>query len=72
MFIVYKNGVLFLETADYQHACSEARKDAVKHRLSSYSIWDKATVDRVFRGKTDKPLYQINAGVSYSIPTLSG
>ncbi|EIJ33369.1 hypothetical protein [Thiothrix nivea] len=68
MFVVFKNGVVLLETADYQHACSEARKDALKHRLSSYSVWDKATANRPVRDSQDKPLYQINAGITYTIP----
>lgn len=56
MFVVMKNGKRLLETDDYQHACSEARKDVLKHRLSSYSI----------RDSQDKPIYQINAGTIYT------
>ncbi len=68
MFIVYKNGTRFLETDNYPHACSEARKDALRNRLSSYSVWDKSTVERGIRSSKDRPMYQINAGVTYTIP----
>lgn len=63
MYVVLRNGLHFLETDNFQHACSAARKDAIKHKLSFYSIFDK--------GNKDKPLYKINEGVSYNIPNLS-
>lgn len=69
MFIVFKNGVRFLETPDYGEACAAARKDAIRCRLSSYSVWQKTVADRVVRSSQDKPLYQISAGVTYTTPT---
>jgi hypothetical protein len=68
MYIVFKNGKHFLETGSYPTACAEARKDALRHRMSFYSVWDKETADRKIRGSKDKPLYKINAGMGYTIP----
>lgn len=70
MFVVLKNGKRFLEVADYQTACSEARKDAIKHRLSTYTVWDKSVIDRTVRYSDDKPLYKVNSGVNYEMPNL--
>ena len=70
MFVVYKNGTHFLETDDYATACSAARKDALRNRLSSYSVWDKSTVGRSIRSSKERPLYQIHAGATYTTPGL--
>lgn len=67
MFVVTKNGKRLLETDNYKHACSEARKDALNHRMSSYSIWDKSVLDKPIRDSQDKPLYQIDGGTNYAI-----
>lgn len=69
MFVVLKNGKRFLEATDYQTACSEARKDAIKHRLSTYTVWNKSVMDRV-RCSDDKPLYKVNSGMNYEMPNL--
>lgn len=67
MFVVIKDGRRFLEAPDYNTACEEARKDALRYRLSMYTIWNKATIDKQVRSADERPLYRITEGVRYSI-----
>lgn len=68
MFVVLKNGQRFFEAGDYPTACREARKDALKHRLSTYTVWAKSVIDRAVRCSDDKPLYRVTDGVTYDTP----
>lgn len=65
MFVVYKSGKVFLETNSYQQACREARMDAYRHRLSTYTIYDKG---KATPGKPEKHIYRITGGMAYEIP----